>query len=201
MWLGSILNGLKNRRSNASAYLCLYYCLIFRWGLGAMISDLGACGIRKLLGLALRHLAAHAGPNLLLWSSTWHPREPCNTSRVPKPLLRLTPLLSVRAGHSSCLSPLSLPHREDMGALCILPRGDEQPLGLFCPPTFWAPKCHRCHCCWPLPGNKTRLLVPPASHVTRTLQTSTQNVTFLSQSLLTEQETLVAQTVPTISDG
>lgn len=142
----------------------------------------------------------------LVWSSTWHPRELCNTCRVPNckthpQLLRLTSLPSVRADHSSCLSPLSLPHREDVAALCILPRGDEQPLGLHCPPTFWAHKCHCCHRSWPLPGNKTRILVPPASHVTRTLQTSMQNVTFLSQSLLTEQQMLVAQTVPTISDG
>lgn len=108
----SIQNGLKNRRANASA--CLYYCLIFRWCLGAMISDLGACGIWKSLVLALWHLAAHAGLNLLMRRSPWHPRELCNMSRVPKPqLLRETLLPSARAGHSSCLSPC----REDMVAL------------------------------------------------------------------------------------
>lgn len=200
MWPGWIVNGLKNRRSNASA--CLYCCLIFRWGLGATTSDLGACGICKSLILATRHLATHAGLNLLVWRSTWHPREPCNVSGVPKPqLLRLALLPSVWAGHSSCLSPPSLPRGEDILTLCTLPRGDEQPLGLLCPPTFCAPKRHRRHRRWPPPGNRTRLSVPPASHVTRTLQTSTQNVTFLSQSLLIEQQTLVAQTVPTIFDG
>lgn len=61
------------------------------------------------------------------------PKRALHTSRVPKPqLLRLTLLASVRAGHSSCLSPLSLPRREDIVALsltlCILPRGDENPL-------------------------------------------------------------------------
>lgn len=99
--------------------------------------------------------------------------------------------------------PLSLPRREDILALglslCILPRGDEKPLGLLCPPTSCAPKRHRPHRRWP--GNKTRLLVPPAFHVTRTLQTSRQNVTLLSQSLLIEQQMLVAQTVPVIFDG
>lgn len=132
------------------------------------------------------------------------PERALHTSRVPKPqLLRLTLLASVRAGHSSCLSPLSLPRREDIVALsltlCILSRGDENPW-IHLSPIFWAPKNHHCHLCWLLPGNKTQLFVPPASHMTRTLQTSVQNVTFLSQSLLTEQQLLVAQTVLTIFD-
>lgn len=110
----------------------------------------------------------------------------CGLEPVTHPACPFCPLL---AGRRVILA-LGLP-------LCILPSGNVQQLGLLCPPTPCAPR----QASSPSPGNKLRILMPPALHVTRALFTSMENVTFQSQSLLIEQQTLVAQTIPTIFDG
>lgn len=124
--------------------------------------------------------------------------------QVPKQL-RVALLPSVRAGHSSCLSPLCLPCREDIVApgltLCILPRGDEHPLGAPLSSHILGTQTPSLSSLLATTREQNTILVPPASRVTRTLQTSMQKVTFLSPSFLIERETLVAQSVPTIFDG
>jgi len=170
-------------------------------------SDLGACGTCRSL------LFGHKVLDCPCWDRICRCEKALCTQESPPTcpgcqshnrLGRLFCPVGVRAGHSSCPSPPSLPRREDRpsGTRPASLHTDQRQskdwgssgLRLLVHPSR-RPRP------WPSPGNKMCVLMPPALRVPRARHTSVEAAVCQSQSRLIEQQMLVAQTAPTIFDG